>query len=71
MEDKLKEAIKLLNENNYIVIPVTKGQKFLCDGCNQPVEKCRYSTLGYTCSNLLCLNMFIRDQLDMSDITKD
>lgn len=68
MDAKIKDAIKLLNENDYVVLPITKGQKFLCNGCNQPQEKCRYSTLGYTCSNLICLNNAINEQLDMSEI---
>ncbi len=66
--DKIEQAIKLLNENNYIVLPITKGQMFLCDECNQPENECRYSTLGYTCSNLLCLNKFIKDQIDIDSI---
>lgn len=68
MNNKIKDAIKLLNENDYIVLPVTKGQKHLCNGCREPQEQCRYSTLGYTCSNLLCINDFIKEQLDMADI---
>ncbi len=70
MDNKIKEAIELLNENNYIVLPITKGQKFLCSGCEQPEEKCRYSTLGYTCSNLICINDAIKEQLDMSEVTE-
>ena len=66
--DKIEQAIKLLNENNYIVLPITKGQMFLCDECNQPENECRYSTLGYTCSNLLCLNKFIQEQIDIDSI---
>ncbi|MEE1351156.1 MAG: hypothetical protein UHM23_03770 [Clostridia bacterium] len=66
--DKIEQAIKLLNENNYIVLPITKGQMFLCDECNQPENECRYSTLGYTCSNLLCLNKFIKEQIDIDSI---
>ena len=66
--DKLKAAIKLLNDNNYIVLPVSKGQMFLCDNCTQPQTQCRYSALGYTCSNLLCLNDYIKDQLDIDNI---
>ena len=65
---KIQEAIKLLNDNNYIVVPVSKGQMFLCQGCNQPQTECRYSTLGYTCSNLLCLNDYIKNQLDIDNI---
>lgn len=68
MENKIKEAIKLLNDNDYIVIPVTKGQKYLCRDCSEPQEKCRYSTLGYTCSNLLCINDIVKEQLDMTEI---
>ena len=66
--DKIEQAIKLLNENNYIVLPITKGQMFLCDECNQPENECRYSTRGYTCSNLLCLNKFIKEQIDIDSI---
>ena len=66
--DKIEQAIKLLNENNYIVLPISKGQMFLCDECNQPENECRYSTLGYTCSNLLCLNKFIKEQIDIDSI---
>ncbi len=66
--EKIQAAIKLLNDNNYIVLPISKGQIFLCDSCKQPQTECRYSTLGYTCSNLLCLNDFIKDQLDIDNI---
>lgn len=71
MSDEIKKAIELLNQNNYIAIPITKGQIFLCDGCNQNEAECRYSALGYTCSNLLCLNRIIREQLDVEEILKD
>lgn len=67
-QEEIEKAIKLLNENNYIVIPISKGQMFLCDDCDQPENECRYSTLGYTCSNLICLNGFIKNQLDLDTI---
>lgn len=68
---QIQAAIKLLNENNYIVVPVTKGQVFLCDECRQNENECRYSTLGYTCSNLLCINSLIKSQLDIERITNE
>lgn len=67
-QEEIANAIKLLNENNYIAIPVSKGQMYLCDNCRENDNDCRYSTLGYTCSNLLCINDAIKTQLDMSDI---
>ncbi len=70
-QKEIDEAIKLLNENNYIAIPISKGQMFLCDNCEQPETQCRYSTLGYTCSNLLCLNGFIKEQLDTDSLTTE
>lgn len=71
MSDEIKKAIELLNKNNYIAIPISKGQVFLCEGCNQNEAECRYSALGYTCSNLLCLNRIIKEQLDVTEILKD
>lgn len=62
--EKIKEAIKLLNDNDYIAIPITKGQMCLCDACTEPEAQCRFGAFGYTCSNLLCINSFIKDQLD-------
>lgn len=61
---KIKEAIKLLNENDYIVVPVSKGQMCLCDACRENESECRYGAFGYTCSNLLCINSLIKEQLD-------
>ena len=67
-ETDIKNAIDLLNDNNYIVIPITKGQVFLCDECRQDETECRFSTLGYTCSNIVSINSLIKDQLDMKKI---
>ena len=64
LEKRIEEAKKLLNENDYLVIPVTKGQMYLCDSCTEPVHECRYGAFGYTCSNLVCLNDAIKEQLD-------
>lgn len=61
---QIEAAIKLLNENDYIAVPVNKGQMCLCDTCTEPESECRYGAYGYTCSNLLCINKFIKEQLD-------
>ena len=65
---QIKAAIELLNKNNYIAIPIGKGQMFLTEGCTQKESECRYCSLGYTCSNLICLNKYISGQLDMSQL---
>lgn len=64
---EIEEAIKLLNENDYIVIPITKGQMCLCDSCEEIESDCRYGAFGYTCSNLLCMNRFIKEQLNYKE----
>ena len=68
MDEKIKEAIALLNENEYVVVPVTKGQMCMCDGCEAEESRCRYNSVGYKCSNLICLNDFIKEQLDYKEI---
>ena len=67
-EQKIQEAIRFLNENDYIVIPVTKGQMCLCDACTQDASKCRYNSIGYTCTNLRCINEYIKEQIDYKSI---
>ncbi len=67
-EEEIEAAKKLLNENDYIVIPITKGQMCLCDACREPEQDCRYGAFGYTCSNLLCINKFIKDQINYKEI---
>lgn len=66
-DEKIQEAIRLLNENDYIVLPVTKGQMCLCDSCREPESECRYGAFGYTCSNLICINSLIKDQIDYKE----
>lgn len=68
MNEEIEKAIKLLNGNEYVVIPVTKGQMCLCDGCMEDVSRCRYNAIGYACSNLLCINKYIKEQLDYKTI---
>ena len=68
MSEEIEKAIKLLNENEYVVIPVEKGQMCLCDNCAEDVSKCRYNAIGYTCTNIMCLNEFIKKQIDYKKI---
>ncbi len=68
LEQKIEEAKKLLNENEYVVVPVTKGQMCLCDGCTEKTSLCRYNAIGYTCTNLVCLNEYIKEQIDYKTI---
>ena len=66
--EKLEAALKLLRENNYIAIPITKGQMCLCDSCTENENECRYGAFGYTCSNLICINNYIKEQINYKDI---
>ncbi len=67
MEKEIQKAIELLNKNSYVVIPVTKGQLSLCDNCNQAEAECRYNSIGYTCTNLRCLNPYIKEQIQVKE----
>lgn len=64
MNEQINAAIKLLNENDYIVIPINKGQMCLCDNCTLIEEECRYNSIGHACANLTCINQYIKEQLD-------
>ncbi|MDD6763705.1 MAG: hypothetical protein PUD92_08810 [Clostridiales bacterium] len=67
-EQKIQDAIKLLNDNKYLVIPVTNGQLCLCNACCEPETDCRYGAFGYTCSNLICINNYVKEQINYKDI---
>lgn len=71
LTQKLKDAIKLLNDNDYIVIPISKGQMCLCDNCKQVEAECRYNSIGHACSNLVCINSHIKEQIDYKAIIAD
>lgn len=68
MTEEIEKAIKLLNDNDYVVVPVTKGQMCLCDSCTMDVSKCRYNSIGHLCQNLQCLNRYIKEQIDYKEI---
>lgn len=66
--EQIEAAKKLLNDNDYLVIPITKGQMCLCDGCGEQERLCRYNAIGYTCANLLCINKYIKEQINYKEI---
>lgn len=66
--EQIEAAKKLLNDNDYLVIPITKGQMCLCDGCREQTHLCRYNAIGYTCANLLCINKYIKEQINYKEI---
>ena len=70
MEEKteLEKAIEILNKNDYIAVPVTKGQMCLCDGCTLDVAKCRSNSIGHSCQNLQCINKYIKEQINYKEI---
>lgn len=68
MNEELANAIKILNKYDYIAIPISKGQMCLCDACTQDTSKCRYNSIGYTCTNLRCINEYIKEQIDYKSI---
>lgn len=66
--EQIEAAKKLLNDNDYLVIPITKGQMCLCDGCTEQTYLCRYNAIGYTCANLICINKYIKEQINYKEI---
>ena len=68
MNEELANAIKILNKYDYIAIPISKGQMCLCDACTQDASKCRYNSIGYTCTNLRCINVYKKEQIDYKSI---
>ena len=64
MDERIKEAIKLLNEHDYIVVPVDKSQMAFCETCKSDPKWCTYNSVGYACSSLVCVNEYIKEQID-------
>lgn len=64
MDEQIKKAIKLLNDNDYIVIPVDKSQMAFCKTCTNDPKWCTYNSVGYACSSLMCINDYIKEQID-------
>ncbi len=64
MDEEIKKAIKLLNENDYIVIPVNKSQMAFCETCTADPKWCTYNSVGYACASLVCVNDYIKEQIE-------
>lgn len=67
LNEEIEKAKKLLNEHDYVVIPVDKSQMCLCETCRESSKKCCYNAIGYACCSLLCINEYIKEQLDYKD----
>ncbi len=63
IEEKIEEAIKLLNENGYIVSKVTKAQMAIAESCCENKARCNFNLLGVRCVDLLCVQDLIREQI--------
>ena len=68
MNEEIKKAIQLLNKNNYIVLPVDKSQMAFCKTCTTDPKWCTYNSVGYACASLVCVNKYIKEQIDYEKI---
>ena len=63
MQEKIQEAIKLLNENGYIVSKVNEAQMSVAKSCSQDKSRCNFNLIGIKCVDLLCVQDLIREQI--------
>ena len=63
MQEKINEAIKLLNENGYIVTKVTDAQLAIAKSCCQDKSRCNFNLIGIKCVDLLCVQDMIKEQI--------
>ncbi len=63
MQDKIEEAIKLLNENGYIVSKINKAQIAIAENCCQDKTRCNFNLIGIKCVDLLCVQDLIKEQI--------
>lgn len=63
MEEKIKEAIELLNKNGYIVNKVSDAQIAIAKNCKHESEKCNFNMIGIKCVDLLCVQKTIKEQV--------
>lgn len=63
MDKEIKEAIKLLNENGYIVSKINKAQIATAQGCCQDKSRCNFNVIGIKCVDLLCVQDMIKEQI--------
>ena len=63
MEEKIKEAIRLLNENEYVVLKINKAQMAVAQNCAHDKKRCTFNLLGIKCVDLICVMDEIREQI--------
>lgn len=63
MQDKIKEAIELLNQNGYIVAKVSDAQMAIAKSCCQDKSRCNFNVIGIKCVDLLCVQDMIKEQI--------
>lgn len=63
MQEKIQEAIKLLNDNGYIVSKVSDAQLAIAKSCCQDKSRCNFNLIGIKCVDLLCVQDLIKDQI--------
>lgn len=63
MDDKIREAIELLNRNGYIVSKVNKAQMAIAELCRHDKNRCNFNMIGIKCVDLLCVQDMIREQI--------
>ena len=63
MQEKINEAIKLLNENGYIVTKVSDAQLAIAKNCCQDKSRCNFNLIGIKCVDLLCVQDMIKEQI--------
>lgn len=63
MEEKIAQAIELLNKNGYIVSKVSKAQIAITQKCTHDKNSCNFNMLGIKCVDLLCIQDMIREQI--------
>lgn len=63
MQKKIEDAIKLLNENGYIVSKVTKAQMAIAKSCCENKSRCNFNVVGVRCVDLLCVQDLIKEQI--------
>ena len=61
--EKIREAIELLNKNGYIAVKINKAQMAIAEQCKHDKTKCNFNMIGIKCVDLLCVQDMIREQI--------
>ena len=63
MQEKINEAIKLLNQNGYVVSKISDAQIAIAKSCCQDKSRCNFNVIGIKCVDLLCVQDMIKEQI--------